>query len=163
MESKRLQILKNSLANKEALFDSKLSNHIDTVKQANGQPLNDKRNGQATLNKWEKQNNALRTLNEGIEKTKQAIENEEGKIKYIEKTKEILPDSILQLVEQGELTQWRKYPNMFFVNGVEKARIIWDNKKKIVAHKFTSAVTDQEQWSKFVQIFNRLRAEFNDK
>ena len=49
--SKRLEILKNSLVKKEQQFNEKLQTHFDTVKQSNGQPLNDKRNGQATLNK----------------------------------------------------------------------------------------------------------------
>ena len=42
--SKRLEILKQSLAKKEELFSQKLDDHFSTVKQANGQPLNDKRN-----------------------------------------------------------------------------------------------------------------------
>ena len=53
--TKRLDILKNSLAKKEKEFDAKLQNHFDTVKLANGQPLNDKRNGRATINLWERQ------------------------------------------------------------------------------------------------------------
>ena len=68
--SKKLEILKQSLAKKEQELQRRFDEHFATVKQANGQPLNDKRNGQATLNKWEKQNNAIRTLKESIEKTK---------------------------------------------------------------------------------------------
>ena len=61
--SKRLEILKQSLAKKEQELQRRFDEHFATVKQANGQPLNDKRNGQATLNKWEKQNNAIRNFN----------------------------------------------------------------------------------------------------
>jgi len=89
--SKRLEILKNSLKKKEQNFYNKLKNHICTVRQANGQPLNDKRNGQATLNKWEKQNESLRNLKQSIQKTKDAIEREEGKIKKVKLTKKIIP------------------------------------------------------------------------
>ena len=53
--SRRLEILKASLAKKQTLFDQRLQQHFDTVKEANGQPLNDKRNGRVTLNKWDKQ------------------------------------------------------------------------------------------------------------
>jgi len=101
--SKRLEILKNSLIKKERQFDDKLQNHIDTVKQANGQPLNDKRNGQATLNKWDRQNESLRNLKDSIQKTKDAIEREEGKIMEVERTNEIIPTEILELVESGFL------------------------------------------------------------
>ena len=70
---KKLEILKQSLAKKEQELQRRFDVHFATVKQANGQPLNDKRNGQATLNKWEKQNNAIRNLKDSIEKTKSAI------------------------------------------------------------------------------------------
>ena len=77
--SKRLEILKNSLAKKEQDLANRFDTHFKTVKQANGQPLNDKRNGQATLNKWDRQSDGIRTAQESIEKTKRAIEFEEGK------------------------------------------------------------------------------------
>ncbi len=161
METKKLEILKNSLLKKELLFSEKLQNHIDTVKMANGQPMNDKRNGQATLNKWNKQNDSLRSLNGSIEKTEKAIEIEEGKIFEVEAAKESLPVEILALIESKELTQWRRHPNIFFVNGVDKARIVWDNKKKVIAHKFISEVTDKEQRSKFAKVFNALHILIN--
>ena len=66
--TKRLEMLKASLVKKEAELDRRMQAHFDTVKQANGQPLNDKRNGQATLNKWEKQNDAIRNQQVEIEK-----------------------------------------------------------------------------------------------
>ena len=159
--SKRLGILKNSLAKKEQEFSNRLNAHMNTVKQANGQPLNDKRNGRATISQWDRQNNALRTLNESIEKTKRAIEAEEGKIAGIVHVNTFIPTEILELVESGELNQWRKYPHIFFVSGVEKARIIWDNKAGVVAHKYVNAITEQEQRSKFVKIYNQLNAMLN--
>jgi hypothetical protein len=161
METKKLQILKESLKKKEQQFDERLDEHFGSVKQANGQPLNDKRNGHATINKWEKQNDALRSLRDSIEKTKSAIENEEGKIYAVENSKEYIPVEILELITSGELTQWRKYPNIFFVNGVNKARIIWESKRKKVAHKFTNTLTDKEQRKKFVTIYNRLNQLLN--
>ena len=81
----RLEILKNSLIKKEKQFDDKLQNHINTVKQANGQPLNYKRNGRATLNKWDRQNESLRNLKDSIQKTKDEIEKEEAERKLKEK------------------------------------------------------------------------------
>ena len=72
--SKKLEILKQSLKKKEQKLNAKFDKHFATVKQANGQPLNDKRNGQATLKKWEQQNEGIRTMQKNIELTKQAIE-----------------------------------------------------------------------------------------
>jgi hypothetical protein len=160
--SKKLEILKQSLAKKEQQLNAKFDQHFATVKQANGQPLNDKRNGQATLNKWERQNEGIRTMQKSIEATKQAIEIEEYKIKGVEHANTFIPVEIQKLVESGDLIQWRKHPHIFFVPGVDKARIVWDEKRKVVAHKFVSAITVQEQRTKFVRIFNPLGAVLNN-
>src|SRR4028118_664047 len=152
-ESKRLQILKYSLNKKERVFADKINAHFSDVKRANGQPLNDKRNGRAALDRWERQSDSLCNLQEGIEKTKEAIEREESKISYVERTRESLPDEIVKLIDSGELIQWRKHPNTFFVPDVEKARIVWDTKKKQVMQRYSNTLTDQTQRSKFAKIF----------
>lgn len=156
--SNRLQILKSSLAKKEALFDNKLQAHIDTVKEANGQPLNDKRNGRATLNKWERQNDSLRTLKESIETTKRAIEREESKIALVESIE--LPEPIKQLIASGQIQQWRKHPTYFFVTGVDKARIhLLDDGK--IACRYVSFIPNQEQYAIFRDVFNGLKKELS--
>ena len=160
-ETPRLKMLEGSLIKKKALFDSQLQNHFDTVKQANGQPLNDKRNGRSTMNKWERQNDALRNLQVGIAKTEDAIEREKGKIIDVEAAKENLPASILEMIENGRLNQWRKHPNTFFVNGVDKARIVWDGKKKLIAHRYSKTITDKDQWKIFAITFNELLNKLN--
>lgn len=157
----RLEILKSSLEKKEATFDSMLDAHIKDVKSANGQPLNDKRNGYSTMKRWDRQNDALSNQQKEIEKTKNAIENEEWKQKSIAKHKEAMPVEILELIENGTLKQWGKYPYIMFVDGVEKARIIWDDKKKVVMHKFANTLTDKEQRSKFAKVYNSLHASIN--
>ena len=161
--SKKLEILKQSLVKKEQELQRRFDVHFATVKQANGQPLNDKRNGQATLNKWERQNDAIRTAKESIEKTKQAIEFEEDEIVGLERVKEYIPKEILALVETGELIQWRKHPHTFFVAGVDKARIVWLEKTKQVIRKFTNQIKDREQLLKFVKVFNPLVTALNGR
>ena len=154
--SKRLEVLQSSLKKKEALFDAKLSEHFDIVRQANGQPLNDKRCGSQTLGKWERQNDALRKIEQGIELTKRAIERETSKIAAVNSA--ALPRPIQDLIEAGELIQWRRHPNRFFVTGVDKARIIWDSEKRIVAHQYVREVPSQ-QYPKFRDVFNKLSAD----
>ena len=161
--SKRLEILKNSLIKKEKQFDDKLQNHMETVKQSNGQPLNDKRNGQSTLNKWDRQNESLLNLQNSIKKTKDAIEREEYKIINIEQVNKIIPVEISELVKKGELIQWKKHPNTFFVTNVKKARIVWDNKRKKVAHRYSKLITEPEQRAKFARLYNKLYAILNVK
>lgn len=149
-----MQILQESLEKKEKELDAKLDNHFATVKLANGQPLNDKRNGAATLNKWEKQNEAIRNQHKSIEKTKLAIEREEAKIRNVNSVE--LPEAILEAIEDGEITQWRKHPRMFFVVGVEKGRICWDEDKKVLGYRYLSEVP-KEQYPKFRDVYNKLR------
>lgn len=153
---KKIDILKKSLVKKEEEFSRKVSEHFNDVKSTNGQPLNDKKNGAKTFRRWDRQNETLRKLSDSIEKTKIAIENETLKNNYLENISKQLPVEILDMVKSGVLIQWRKYPNIFFVNGVEKARIIYDLKKKIVAYKYYSKVQDIEQRKRFASIYNQL-------
>lgn len=154
--SKRLEILKLSLAKKESNFECKLQNYFTSVRAANGQPLNDKGiRGKKVLASWERQNDTLRKLKEGIEKTKRAIEREEAKISSCQN--QILPDPILERLKSGELVQWRRYPNTFFVPGVEKGRIVWLEEKKILAHRYLKDVPPN-QYPAFRDVFNSLRS-----
>lgn len=151
--SKRLEILKASLAKKEARFDERLKNHFDTVAQANGQPLNDKRNGRATLNKWDKQSDALRALQRSIQRTKDAIEREEIKIALANVVE--LPAYLQRAIDDGLITQWRKHPRFFFVAGVSGGRIVLDEKTGIIGYRYLSKVS-KEEYPTFRDVFNKL-------
>jgi len=163
METKKLKILKASLIKKEAVLDQRYETHFASVKQANGQPLNDKRNGQATLNKWDRQSEAIRKQKESIEKTKQAIKKEEYKISDTEGAKKELPSVILEMLETEQLIQWRKHPNTFFVKGVDKARIVFDPKKRIIFTRYRDSITEQDVWKLFVSAFNTILKQLQDE
>lgn len=156
--SARLTVLQQSLAKKEAAFDAKLGQHYSSVKATNGQPLNDKRNGAATMRRFESQNDSLRTAMEGIERTKNAIEREESKVAYVASVSDILPQPIRDLLADGTLQQWRKHPTTFFVAGVDKARIVVLDNGKTVAHRYLSSITDPDQRRVFARTYNDLRA-----
>lgn len=162
-KSKRLEILEASLAKKEAELERRFDEHFGTWKQTNGQPMNDKRNGNAFFNKVDRQNDGIRSLKDSIQKTKDAIDREKSTAAYVKGVRSELPKSINSLINKKSLTQWKKYPNTFFVSGVDKARIVWNKKKNRVEHKFTNTITDPEQRKKFAQIFNSLHSEFNKK
>lgn len=155
----RLEILKASLAKKEARFDAKIQEHFDTVAMANGQPLNDKRNGRATLNKWDKQNDSLRSLKDSIQRTKDAIEREETKIANTSLVS--LPPYIKQAIDEGLITQWRKFPRFFFVNGVSVGRIVLDEKTGAIAHRYLSKVS-KEEYPIFRDVFNKLNKQYRE-
>ncbi|KXV48754.1 hypothetical protein AD945_06285 [Gluconobacter albidus] len=153
--SPRLRVLESSLTKKQAHFEERLAQHFADVRSANGQPLNDKRNGIATLNRWERQNRALQSLQDGIDLTTRAIERERS---AIVRTAEVaLPDAIKRGVADGVLLQWRKHPNTFFVSDVDKARIVLLPDGS-VAHRYVSSIKDIAQHKKFAKVYNALRA-----
>lgn len=128
----RIEILEASLVKKEALLDAAFEAHFADVKSANGQPLNDKRNGSGTLRRWEKQDDALRTKLSSIEKTKAAIERGRAAIARVENV--VFPPCVQELIAEGILTVWRKYPRFVFVKGAGKARIKFENGKLFASH-----------------------------
>lgn len=156
--SARLDILKNSLKNKEDELDRRFDNHFETVKQSNGQPLNDKRTGQATLDKWERQNDSIRQQKAEIEKTKAAIEREESKITDVDYWYSKMPKVLTDLIDGGVLIQWRKHPRMMFVDGVEKARIIFNDETGVIAHRYVKSIPNKDQYSIFRDVYNRINA-----
>jgi len=151
----RLKILKASLEKKEAKLNERFEVRFDLQRQTNGQPMNDKRNGQAFFKQCNKKDDAIRNQMKEIEKTKEAIEREEYKIKEVEAAKENLPSVVLEAIEQGILKQWRKFPHICFVEGVEKARIIWKDGKLL--NSYYLSIPTPEQKEVFKTVYNKLR------
>ncbi len=159
LTSPRLRVLEESLAKKQAQFDERLAQHFADVRSANGQPLNDKRNGVATLNKWERQNDALRAAQASIEVTQAAIEREAATIERVAAVE--LPKAIKSRIDTGVLSQWRKHPTTFFVSGVEKARIVLLPDGR-VAHRYVRCIPDPEQHRVFARVYNAIHAEITE-
>lgn len=154
--SKRMEILKASLDKKETVLDQRFDNHFQDVKSANGQPLNDKRNGQATMNRWEKQNTSIRTQLASIEVTKDAIEREEAKQSGLSHTYNLMPEYLRERIDSGLLKQWGRHPHILFVVGVEKARIFWDCETNVCSHKFVKDIPNKEQYAIFRDVYNAI-------
>lgn len=154
MNTSRLTLLRSSLEKKEKILNERFESHFDSVKSANGQPLNDKRNGVATLARWDKQNDAIRRQQESIEKTKAAIDREELKIAHVQSVE--LPAAIQKQIEAGVLNQWRRHPNTFFVKGVDCGRIVWDAETRTLKHRYLAKIP-KDQYPKFRDTFNSLR------
>jgi hypothetical protein len=158
VDSPRLQVLRRSLARKNEAMDAKISEHFASVKAANGQPLNDKRNGAATLSKWDRQNESIRRIAEEIEKTKAAIDREISSISRVAKASDSLPTPIRDAVASGLLQQWRKHPNTFFVSGVDKSRIVLLQDGRL-AHRYAKSISCADQRRIFAHAYNRLAEE----
>ena len=150
------------MAKKETAFEGKLDKHFSDVKSANGQPLNDKRNGASTTQRWDKQSSALRTAEKSIKVSQKAILDLEGTQVYLEKMAGAYPPAIIALVKSGKIKPWTKHANTFFVDGVEKGRIFYEPKKHILGNKFANEIPNQAQRTIFVGIYNKLWAEMKD-
>lgn len=159
LTSPRLRVLEESLAKKQAQFDERLAQHFADVRSANGQPLNDKRNGAATLRQWERQNDALRAAQASIEVTQAAIEREAATIERVAAVE--LPKAIKSRIDTGVLSQWRKHTTTFFVAGVEKARIVLLPDGR-VAHRYVRCIPDPEQHRVFARVYNAIHAEITE-
>jgi hypothetical protein len=152
--SKRLAILQGSLTKKEADLNRRFDEHFADVRSANGQPLNDKRNGPSTMARWERQSDSIRSSKTGIEKTKRAIEREKNLIDNVNSLE--LPPAIKTAMESGNITQWRKHPNRFFVKGVEKGRIVYFPETGTIGHHYLMDIP-KEQYPLFRDTYNQLR------
>lgn len=153
----RLKTLGKSLESKTIKLDKMIQEHFEDVRSANGQPLNDKRNGAATFRRWERKNAALGKLKTEIEKTRQAIEKEQYKQFVVLEARDNLPIYVLKMIDAKELTLWRTHPNTFFVPGVEKARITYNPKTGDFGHRYLSDIAP-EQYPAFRDTFNKLAA-----
>ena len=78
------------------------------------------------MDRWEKQSSTIRNAQNEVKKTERAIEREEGKLAEVEYANGKLPQYVLDMVVAGEITQWRKHPNTFFVPCVDKGRVFVD-------------------------------------
>ena len=156
----RMDVLQQSLTKKEARLDSIMSSHFEDVKSANGQPLNDKRNGSATRSRWDRQSDAIRKQKEEIKKTKQAIEREQFKVSSTQSEYEGMPEYITRLIDSGTLVQWRRHPRILFVAGVDKARILFNGEDGSISHRYVQDIPDRDQYAIFRDTFNALNAEY---
>lgn len=153
--TKKLKNLKSSLDKKERLIDDKIRDHMDGVLETQWQPLQDGGRSSKILSSREKEDNSIRKLKESIESTQYAIAVEEERISETQKMFDSLPKALQDRILSGELTQWRKYPRIMFVNGVDKARINWDAKKGVVVPKFHNRLEGEDR-KRFVAVFNAI-------
>lgn len=152
----RLEILESSLSKKKKELDRKFDDHFSSVKQANGQPLNDKKNGQATIDKWNRQSDGIRRQISEIEKTESAIERETQKINECNFWYGKMPEYIKELIDVGKIKQWRKHPRMMFVVGVENARLVFDDNDGLIRHRYVRNIPSKEQYAIFRDVFNSI-------
>jgi len=166
----RLEILKNSLVKKKANLDIFFEDLYSHQRLTNGQPMNDKRNGNSWFKRHEQLNNKIANQFKEIEKTEHSIEKEQSKIDNYSNIEKDLPQPILDLIQAGTLIQWKKYPNTFFIEGLDTVRIVYE--KKVMKTKIKETLLNRyqnefkknctkEEWTKFVKIFNYLKPLIN--
>ena len=178
----RLEILERSLKNKEQVLNQKINADMSAWSATAGTPLNDKMHKpqvRSFVNQREQARESIFRQFREIEKTQNAIEREKARLEFLDKKDELsseilaspkFPTVVLEMLEQGILKQWRKYPNYFFVTGVEMGRIIVDplgtkiKQKKYtkksyasVRRSYTTEIPTQEQKELFFKVWNAIR------
>ena len=66
-----------------------------------------------------------------------------------------IPEFLKPMIESGEITQWREFPNRVFVNGVDKARIIWHTDEQEFGYAYLNELP-REQFEKFRDTYNHI-------
>lgn len=154
--SKRLDILEQSLEKKSALLDDRISDLFNAVRSTNGQPLNDKKCGSKVFKQWEKLDKAVASAKAKIKKAETAIEREKARIRRVENCP--APAFIQKFIDLGEVVQWRKFPNRFFITGVKGGRIVWDEVPQRLTCSHLSEVPE-DQRERFKTVYEALQQE----
>lgn len=165
-QTKRLEILNNSLTKKQKIFNDLFIAHTEEVKKAQGEPLRGHRRGNKILKTWEKTAQRLTIKLKEIKKTQRAIDREKYKGKKKEKALMKHQPHIKKMIEDGILSVWRKHERIAFVVGVDRARIYFeeiDSVYYIEKHKFYNEIECPEQKEKFKNIYNDIRAKETPK
>ena len=84
-------------------------------------------------------------------------QQEEAKIANSNEALADFPKPIVNMIEAGTLKQWRKHPNTLFVDGVDKARIVWKDGKLFT--RYASSITCKKQRAIFRDTVKRLNFE----
>ena len=162
----RLEILQKSLEKKKEKMQRAIDNVFAHQAMTNGQPMNDKSSGVAWFNKRDRLDDAAINARAEIEKTERAIEREMSKIRDVDSSKETLPKCIIDAIESGKIVQWRRFPRFFFVAGVEKARIAYNEatakKPHYLSHLYVKEIPNDEQYQIFRDVFNDLSKKLKD-
>lgn len=153
----RLTTLKLSLEKKQTELDNRFTKLFGLYHGRQGQPIQkDIASDQRLVKQSDKADQAIRNQQAEIEKTKAAIEREQNAVDRVNSVE--LPEAIKQLLADGVITQWRKFPNRFFVVGVDKARIVYFPETRAIAPHYHTEIKDPEQYKVFAKVFNELRS-----
>jgi hypothetical protein len=152
----REQVLVDSLARKQQQFDNRFAVHFDEATARQGQPWHDNAKDRSARKRLDRQDAALHTLKESIQKTEDALARERRKVAAVERTAAILPAAILEALESGTLSQWRRHPTTFFVHGVERARLVWDVDRQQLTTRYLGELKEETARARFLEVARAL-------
>jgi len=114
----------------------------------------DNSKGRMMKRAYEKYNDQLRGLKEKIEKQKQKIEKTEARKAYyttqtkkskkrMESKGEPIPQKLNDLAKAGKLKQWARNPDLFFVPGMDKVAVTYNNGKLGISKKYPAKTKEE--------------------
>ena len=66
-----------------------------------------------------------------------------------------IPVYMQEAIDAGLITQWRKHPRFFFVNGVKHGRIVLNEETGAIGYRYLNKVS-KEEYPTFRDVFNKI-------
>lgn len=141
--SKLIELMEKKLARLEAQFDE-LYETAPWV-WSGGTPFVENAKGARYKSSCDKHSERMSALRKEIEDQKEKIEKTRDRIALrsipTKKSEMIILEqgesiALKTLADEGVLTQWKKNPHLFFVNGVGKTALIWANNRVGVSARY---------------------------
>lgn len=145
----KLERLKNELSEQHKKL-------VDHYKQANGQPMNDKRGARVFFNKVDKLEDKKSKLVKQIEAQEERVESHfapatlrkyKKELARLKAEKEQLGNAnskAKKIINSDKVTQWKKSPTVYFIKGLRKVAIELKNGAFEVSSKYAPQ-TDEEK------------------
>ena len=100
--------------------------------------------------RWSEQREEIFAKDEEIAQTKKELQ------KAQKATQNKLPQIFLDLLAQGKIRQWPRFPDYFFVNGAPFGRIVYRSGK--LNYKYSNKNKKGKEYRHFVNIVGKIQA-----
>ena len=99
--------------------------------------------------RWSEQREEIRAKDAEISQTKKVMQKEKGQ-------KNKLPKIFLDLLAQGKIRRWQRFPDYFFVDGAPFGRIVYRNGK--LNYKYSNKNKKSKEYKHFKNIVAQIQA-----
>ena len=110
--------------------------------------------------RWSEQREEIRAKDAEIARTKKEIQKEANSKPKTQKAqnapKNKLPKIFIELLAQGKIRQWQRFPDYFFVDGAPFGRIVYRSGK--LNSKYSNKNNKTKEYKRFKNIVGQMKA-----